>query len=122
MMRIAVALALLLCLSPSPTAAQTSATLVGIVQDAQGGRLPGVTVRIRDVATGVARELVTDADGRFRATALSAGEYELRASLAGFRPLLQTRPAADRRRERRGDADAAGRHRRGGDRAGHVGG
>ncbi len=119
MTRLIAAFLLLICIAPSAATAQTSATLVGTVQDAQSGRLPGVTVRIRDVATGAAREIVTDAEGRFRAAALSAGEYELRASLAGFRPLLSA-PAADRRRERGGHADAAGRHRRGGHRAGHV--
>ena len=79
-----------LCLAPRSADAQTSATLVGIVQDAQGGRLPGVTVRVREVATGAARDLVTDGEGRFVAATLSAGEYELRAALEGFRPLIQT--------------------------------
>ena len=60
------------------------------MQDAQGGRLPGVSVRIRQTETGVARDVVTDSEGRFNAAALSAGEYELRASLDGFRPLVQT--------------------------------
>jgi len=83
-------LALLVGVAPTGAAAQTLATLVGIVQDVQGGRLPGVTVRVRYPATGVTRELVTDGEGRFRATALSAGEYELRASLDPFRPLVQT--------------------------------
>ncbi len=90
MTRISTALVLLVCLAPMGAAAQTLATLVGIVQDVQGGRLPGVTVRVRNLATGVSRELVTDSEGRFRATALSAGEYELRASLDPFRPLVQT--------------------------------
>ena len=36
------------------------------------------------------RDVVTDGEGRFNAAALSAGEYEIRASLAGFRPLVQT--------------------------------
>ena len=85
-----VAIALLICFAPSPAVAQTSATLVGVVQDAQGGRLPGVSVRIRQTETGVARDVVTDSEGRFNAAALSAGEYELRASLDGFRPLVQT--------------------------------
>jgi hypothetical protein len=89
-MRILTVLVLLVCLTPPPAAAQTSATLVGTVQDVQGGRLPGVTVQLRNVATGATRELVTDSEGRFRATALPAGEYELRASLAQFRPLVQT--------------------------------
>ena len=34
--------------------------------------------------------MVTDREGRFNAAALSAGVYELRASLDGFRPLVQT--------------------------------
>ena len=74
-----VAIALLICFTAVPAAAQTSATLVGVVQDAQGGRLPGVSVRIRQTETGVARDVITDSEGRFNAAALSAGEYELRA-------------------------------------------
>ena len=90
MTRFVTTILLLICLAAPHAAAQTSATLVGIVQDAQGGRLPGVTIRIRHVDTGATRELLTDSEGRFRATALSAGEYEVRASLEPFRPLLQT--------------------------------
>src|SRR6188768_2121758 len=90
MTRIATLLALSLCLTPIAASAQTSATLIGIVQDTQGARLPGVRVQISSPDTGISREFVTDAEGRFRATALSAGEYELRASLDPFRPLLQT--------------------------------
>jgi len=84
------ALILLICFVASPVEAQTSATLVGVVEDAQGGRLPGVSVRLRQTETGVVRDVVTDGEGRFTAAALSAGEYELHASLAGFRPLVQT--------------------------------
>jgi hypothetical protein len=90
MMRIVTATVLFVCLASTGAVAQTLATLVGIVQDVQGGRLPGVTVRVRNLATGVSRELLTDSEGRFRATALSAGDYELRASLDPFRPLVQT--------------------------------
>lgn len=90
MTRILTAIALFVCLPATATHAQTLATLVGTVQDVQGGRLPGVTIRVRNLATGAARELVTDSEGRFRATALPAGEYELRAALDPFRPLVQT--------------------------------
>ena len=83
-------LVLSVLLMPLVASAQTSATLVGIVQDGQGGRLPGVTVRVRNLETGASRELVTDEEGRFRATTLSAGEYELRASLPSFRTLVQS--------------------------------
>ena len=71
-----VAIALLICFAASHAAAQTSATLVGVVQDAQGGRLPGVSIRIRQTETGVARDVITDSEGRFNAAALSAGEYD----------------------------------------------
>jgi hypothetical protein len=90
MLRILHAIAVFVGLLPVTAGAQTAASLVGVVEDAQGGRLPGVSVRLRDVATGATRELTTDGEGRFAATALSAGDYELRATLAGFRPLLQT--------------------------------
>src|SRR3954471_6363048 len=84
------ATALLICFAASAAIARASATLVGVVEDAQGGRLPGVSIRLRQTETGAARDVVTDGEGRFTAAALSAGEYELHASLAGFRPLVQT--------------------------------
>ena len=91
MIRIFATLVLLIvCLAPAGAAAQTAATRVGVVQDVQGGRLPGVTVRVRNLATSATRDLVTDEEGRFRATTLPAGEYEVRASLASFRPLVQS--------------------------------
>ena len=66
--------------------AQTAATgnIDGHVTDATGAVLPGVTVTIRHVDTNVARELVTEGDGRFRVAALRPGRYEIAASLAGF--------------------------------------
>jgi hypothetical protein len=90
MLRILASLVVCLVLCPFIAGAQTLATLVGTIEDAQGGRLPGVTVRIRNLGTGATRELVTDGEGRFRATTLPSGEYELRASLDPFRPLVQS--------------------------------
>ncbi|HUF48404.1 MAG TPA: carboxypeptidase regulatory-like domain-containing protein [Vicinamibacterales bacterium] len=84
---------LLLCVcaaSPTLATAQTTATIVGTVVDTQGGVLPGTTIVVRLVETGLVREVTTDRDGRFAASALPVGEYELRASLARFRPLLRT--------------------------------
>jgi Carboxypeptidase regulatory-like domain len=76
---------MLLCLA-IPAAAQTAATgnIEGVVTDVSGGVLPGVTVLVRNVATNVSREIVTDSGGRYRAAALQPAEYEVSATLAGF--------------------------------------
>jgi hypothetical protein len=66
--------------------AQTAATgnIEGVVTDATGAVLPGVTVVVKNTNTNVAREAVTDADGRYRAQALQPGTYQVAATLAGF--------------------------------------
>src|SRR5690349_5532207 len=78
--------AALLCTSAS---AQTAATgnVEGVVTDATGAVLPGVTVVVKNTETNVAREVTTDSDGRYRATALQPGVYEVNATLSGFQPL-----------------------------------
>ena len=51
-----------------PAAAQTqitTAVIEGVVTDASGGVLPGVNVAVKNVATNLARVLVTDGEGRF---------------------------------------------------------
>lgn len=75
---------------PLPVHAQTAAVLVGVVEDAQGGALPGATVTVRNLETGVTRQLVTDGEGRFAASGLPVGDYEIRAALSQFRPLVRT--------------------------------
>src|SRR5688572_2115058 len=69
---------------PSPAHGQTTATLAGVVEDATGGRLPAVAVSLTEGATNVIRTAQTDAAGRFVIAGLPAGEYNLRATLAGF--------------------------------------
>src|SRR5262245_31226494 len=68
----------------SADAQTTNGVISGIISDAQGGVLPGVTVTGRNPDTGLTRTVVTEADGRFRLAALPPGQYELKAELAGF--------------------------------------
>jgi hypothetical protein len=70
--------------APAAAAQTTNGVIAGIVSDAQGGVLPGVTVTIRNVDTGFTRTVVTEADGRYRLAALPPGRYTLRAELQGF--------------------------------------
>jgi hypothetical protein len=62
----------------------TNGVISGIISDAQGGVLPGVTVTGRNADTGLTRTVVTESDGRFRLAALPPGRYELKVELAGF--------------------------------------
>jgi hypothetical protein len=72
-----------------PAAAQTASTLTGTVSDASGGALPGVQLTLRNVATGLTRTTVTGEQGRFVFADIPSSNYELRAELSGFRPLLR---------------------------------
>ena len=62
----------------------TNGVISGIITDAQGGVLPGVTVTGRNIDTGVTRTVVTEADGRYRLGGLVPGRYEVKAELSGF--------------------------------------
>jgi outer membrane receptor protein involved in Fe transport len=78
-----------LCASPlaRATAAQetvNTASVGGRVTDAQGAVVPGAQVLARQTDTNLARETVTDAEGRFRFPYLKIGPYEIKVSLQGF--------------------------------------
>src|SRR5215207_9461888 len=77
---------ILTLLLAAPVFAQQGTTeLRGRVIDAQGGVLPGVTVLVRNQATGMYRETVSGSDGSFIASGLVPGTYEVSAELGGFK-------------------------------------
>ena len=63
--------------------AQT-ARVGGKVTDQQGGVLPGATVSITNVATGLSSEVVTNASGSYLFPSLDPGEYRLNVTMPGF--------------------------------------
>src|SRR5882672_3891908 len=66
--------------------AQTNvnAFIQGTVMDPSGGVLPGATVQVKNIGTGLARSAVTDSQGRYTATDLQIGDYEVQAAISGF--------------------------------------
>ena len=70
----------------APASAQVSTfDLFGTVIDQSGAVLPGGSVTLRNVKTGLSRETVTDERGRYHFAALPpVGEYSVKVSLAGF--------------------------------------
>ena len=64
-------------------AQETRGTIEGVVKDASGGVLPGVTVEAK-AASGATISATTDAEGRYRFPALPVGTYTVVAALQGF--------------------------------------
>src|SRR5215207_10981850 len=74
-----------------PAAAQTTlGTIRGAIVDSQQSVVPGATVVITDEATGVTREVQTDAAGLFEIPNLRPGTYTVTATLSGFKKAQRT--------------------------------
>lgn len=74
----------LLFISQLALAQVTSGTISGIVRDSTGGVIPGVTVDVKNLDTGIPRNTISDEQGRYRAPSLALGSYEVRAQKEGF--------------------------------------
>src|SRR5213594_5038878 len=62
-----------------------SATMSGVVHDANGGLVPGVSVTAKHTESGLTRTVVTNEIGSYRIPALPVGAYEVTAELSGFK-------------------------------------
>src|SRR5262249_11127603 len=61
-----------------------TATIEGIVTDPNNAAVPGAKVTIKNVDTGLKREVTTDTNGIYRIAALPPGSYEIGAGAEGF--------------------------------------
>jgi hypothetical protein len=74
-------------LAPDLLSAQVAGgTITGTVTDASGSLIPEAQVSITNQATGVTRKVTTNAEGFYTAPNLLPGEYQVKASAAGFGP------------------------------------
>jgi hypothetical protein len=74
----------LLCLPVLAAAQQTESRIIGRITDSSGGVLPGVTVTVTSTQTGATRTVVTEGNGSYTLTNLSAGPYKVAFQLDGF--------------------------------------
>ena len=79
--RLLLCFSLIACLFPLPALA---GEIAGRVADTTGGVLPGATVRLLNVTSGIETAAATDGSGEYRFASLGAGVYRVAASLAGF--------------------------------------
>ncbi|MBI4443163.1 MAG: TonB-dependent receptor, partial [Acidobacteria bacterium] len=68
----------------------TTATISGTVKDTSEAVLPGVAVSIRNTQTGITRTITTDGQGRYTATNLAVGDYEVQSELQGFQTTVRS--------------------------------
>src|SRR5258708_8619769 len=90
-MRTVGCISLLLILCTAQTAfAQVEGSISGTIVDTSGAAVPGATVKVVSVETGLVRTLTTDERGNYRTLALPVGRYEVRAEKPGFQTAVRT--------------------------------
>lgn len=62
-----------------------TAVVFGVIKDPTSAAIAGAHVRLRNEATGTARELQSNDNGLFYFTSLAPGSYELSVEAAGFK-------------------------------------
>src|SRR6266511_3638422 len=88
--RIAMLVAAILGTAAVPARGQSTGAIEGLVRDQSGGVLPGVTVEISSPALiEGARVATTESTGNYRFLRLPVGEYTIKFSLTGFRPVVR---------------------------------
>lgn len=71
----------------SPVSAQVTGSIAGIVRDASGGVLPGVTVTIKGPALQRdSLSVTTNTEGAYRIQLVPPGAYDITVELTGFTP------------------------------------
>jgi len=70
------------------TAQVVTGKIAGIVRDPSAAAVPGASVSVTNLATGVQREAQTNEVGQYVIPNLPAGEYRIEVTQPGFRPAL----------------------------------
>ena len=81
---LALALGLLLGLSPDTAHAQATGSISGTAKDDSGAVLPGVTIEATNAATNSVRNATSGPDGFYTIPLVQPGTYSVKATLSGF--------------------------------------
>src|SRR2546428_8076775 len=72
-----------------PALAQTQASISGVIHDATGAVIPGVTVTVNNPATNFVRAAISNEAGVYNFPVLQPGIYNIKIELPGFRTITQ---------------------------------
>src|ERR1700730_18484776 len=64
-------------------------TISGTVTDPTGSTIAGAKVTVTDTQTGVATSVLSGSNGQYTALFLLSGDYEITASMAGFKDAIR---------------------------------
>jgi hypothetical protein len=76
-------------LAVAARAQAVGAVLSGLITDERGGAVPDAAVTIKNVGTGVVREVTTNGDGFYSAPNLLPGSYDVTVTAKGFQTTVQ---------------------------------
>ncbi len=93
-------------LTPPAWSQTVTGTVQGTVTDTTAAPVPGATVTIRNVETGLVREVVTNERGFYNAPFLPIGRYKVSATLAGFGSVTRDKIDVRGRAHHAGSPDA----------------
>src|SRR6266852_8507578 len=84
--RLVTAVVALIALGTCLVFAQSStATIVGVVRDTTGALVPGVSINVKHVDTGLTRTALTSESGGYNVQFLPVGAYEITTTMPGFK-------------------------------------
>src|SRR6266568_1766698 len=66
-----------------------TATISGVVRDTSGALVPGVTITVKHVDSGLIRTVMTGETGNYSAPALPVGPYEITTTMPGFKQAVR---------------------------------
>jgi hypothetical protein len=89
-LRLAGAVCLVLATCSPALAQRTGASIRGTVTDSSNAVVPGTTVTVTNLDTGLVRVAVTNADGFYVVSDLPIGRYDAKAELSGFKTASRT--------------------------------
>ncbi len=75
---------LAICGGVSAFAQTNTGRITGTVSDTTGAVIPGVEVTVRNPATGLSRNTITNESGNYQVPLLPPAQYEVQVALAGF--------------------------------------
>jgi hypothetical protein len=84
-------LAGLFCLPFGVSAQSTNAQIVGDVTDPTGAAIPGATITVTNVATGVGRTVESNEVGQYRVFPLNPATYDISVNTSGFKTQVRSR-------------------------------
>jgi outer membrane receptor protein involved in Fe transport len=101
---LAFAVCALVLLAGVATQAQTfRGTILGSVSDSSGAAVPGATVTIKNLDTGLTRTVATQEDGSYAAPELPLGNYSVTVEKSGFKSGVVTGVKVEVSKESRAD-------------------